>query len=235
MTLPISVVIPTYNTPTEQLARAINSAMDAGANDIHVVNDGGEPIDYAYPMHLKNGSFVWFYNQPRGGVCAARNFGITSAKSDLIVPLDADDELLPDGLQILYEAWQSNTLVYGSYIERDYEWGAAWVGEHPPIKSEETRLAPPATLLHRKSVSHATWIFHRDDWCKVGGYDPDFNIGAEDQAFMVALITAGVTPTRVTSAIYRKHIYPNSRTDAARSRYPFIQQLLREKYPTFFR
>lgn len=230
MTLPISVVIPCYNM-ADTVGRAITSAFNAGAEDVIVVDDGSKE-----EIHLT-------YNQadahllPFGmpvGVCGARNCGISRARNNLIVPLDADDELLSDGLQILYEAWKPNTLVYGGYVERGYEWGAAWVGEHPPIKSEETRLAPPVEMLNRKSVAHATWLFSKTDWRRVGGYDPDFNIGAEDYAFMIALITEGVTPVRVTNAIYRKHIYPNSRTDAARSRYPFIQQLLREKYPTFF-
>lgn len=222
MTLPISVVIPTYNTPTEQLARAINSAMDAGANDIHVVNDGGEPIDYAYPMHLKNGSFVWFYNQPRGGVCAARNFGITSAKSDLIVPLDADDELLPDGLNILYDAWTADsdhtpyTLVYGGWYENDQ-----YIEPPPPVR------------MNKKNVAHATWLFSRVHWQRVGGYDPDFFFG-EDWAFMLALVNDFANPIKVNQPVYRRHIGVNERTNRARKYWPTIVELAREKYPKVY-
>lgn len=231
MTLPISVVIPTYNTPTEQLQRAIESAMNAGANDIHVVSDGSDDdfdIEQAYPEFLKNGSSVYLHYIPRSGVCAARNYGIKQASGGLIVPLDADDELLPDGLRALYDAEDGFMLIYGGWYE---------VGQN--FLPDETitnfyREPPPPEMLARKNVAHATWLFNYDDWRRVGGYDPDFNIGGEDYAFMIALVNAGVKPIRVDVPIYRKHIREGSRTAAARSRYPFIQQLLREKYPTFF-
>lgn len=229
MTLPVSVVIPCKDMP-DTVDRAIQSALDAGSSDVVVIDDGSaEPI----ALGTDDPRVRLYRFDVSVGVCGARNYGITNTMNELIVPLDADDELLPDALQILSDAWQDNTLVYGGYIEQDYEWGATCI-DGPPTKPEIKHLAPPATLLHRKSVAHATWLFHADDWLKVEGYDPDFNIGAEDEAFMIALISAGVQPVRVTNVVYRKHIYPNTRTDAARSRYPFIQQLLREKYPSFF-
>lgn len=151
------------------------------------------------------------------GVCHARNLGVFRVKHDLIVPLDADDELMPDGLQALVDAWQPGTLVYGGWIEGD-----------------EYKSPAPPEMLNRKNVAHATWLFHKDDWRRVGGYDPDMNIGGEDWQFMIALVEAGVKPIRIDAPIYKRAIREGSRTEVARRRIGMIKQLLREKHPGFF-
>jgi glycosyltransferase involved in cell wall biosynthesis len=200
---------------TDTVQRTIQSSRDAYVADIVVVDDGS--IDGSWRAIDTFHSIKTHRFKKPVGVCGARNYAIQLAGYVHIIPLDADDELLPDGVETLLKAHKDNTFVYGGWYEGD------------------TYISPPPPeMLTRKNVAHATWLFHRDDWQRVGGYDPDFNIGGEDYAFMVALVNAGVQPIRIDVPIYRKHIREGSRTAAARSRYPFIQQLLREKYPAFF-
>lgn len=213
----VSVVIPYRNEDRDIVDRARQSALDANADHVVQVNDG-ETIRLAasdMPSIILNHVEDWFHiSTLHAGVCHARNLGIFYAKHDLIVPLDADDELLPDGLQHLVDAWEPGTLVYGNWLEGD-----------------ELKIAPPPEMLRRKHVAHATWLFHKDDWAKVGGYDPDMNLGGEDWAFMCALVGAGVKPVHVNAPIYRRTVRAGSRTDQTRNRIDFIKQLLREKYP----
>lgn len=200
MSLPITVVIPYIPAHKAIADRAEKTAIEAGATRAILYED------------------VW-----RIGVCGARNSMIDHpSTTELIFPLDADDELLPDGLQALYDAWQPGTLVYGDWLVVTEE-------------GESLVAAPPPEMLNRKSVAHASWLFHRDDWSRVGGYDPDFNLGCEDWAFMVALVRAGVKPVRVKVPIYRKHENKEGRGAKCWERRELIRALMREKYPDFFK
>lgn len=215
------VVIP-HRDMQDVLPRAIASAFDAGADFVYSISDGTGP-DYGSEADRLD---AVFHRSTRGhvGVAGARNIGINwSGRDDLIIPLDADDELLPDSVHALESAWEPGTWVYGGWIEAE------------PDGTETVISAPPPGMLNRKALCHATMLFHRNDWAKVGGYDPDFNIGGEDWAFQVALTAAGVRPVRVDQPIYRRHIGVNARTGQARQYGDVILRLLRDKYPTVMR
>ena len=238
----VSVVIPAYNEDLEVLNRAERSAYKANADQLITVFDGPQMEPDRLVVLDEDGEVEsgveherlpinWYETltttviaSMHAGICHARNLGIRMAWNDLIVPLDADDELLPDGLQKLVDAWEPGTLVYGNWLEA--------LPTGPDGNSfEELKIAPPPAMLSRKHVAHATWLFHKDDWRRVGGFDPDFNIGGEDWAFMVALVAAGVKAVRINAPIFKRTVRSGSRTDQARGRIDFIRQLLREKYP----
>lgn len=228
----VSVVIPAHKESDFDIQVAVESAPTGRDDEVVLVRDGRD----LYPKSRLISDGVSFYHKYHdgfreistihAGVCHARNLGIFHAQNDLIVPLDADDEMLPDGVKHLVEAWQPGTFVYGNWLEGPY------LGPDDAYDPGKLVNAPPPEMLHHKHVAHATWLFHKDDWARVGGYDPDFNIGGEDWAFMCALVEAGVRPIRINAPIYRRTVRAGSRTDQARGRIDFIKQLLREKYPT---
>ena len=162
----------------------------------------------------------------RAGVCYARNFLTIYARHDLIFPLDADDRLYPGALERLYAAWQPGTWVYGRYTEID---------ENEQVIREMD--APPPGMIGRKNLTYSSFLFHRDDWKRVGGYDPLFEFGDEDYAFQVALTDAGVRPVRLAGApLYKRMIHERgSRTERAIRYFPMVRDLLKEKYPATMR
>jgi glycosyltransferase involved in cell wall biosynthesis len=154
------------------------------------------------------------------GVNIARNFLIGSAPWGLIIPLDADDELMD--IRPLVEAWQSGSWVYGDYMQQE--------------GLEETLIpGSPAGMLSRKELTGITFAFHKEDWLKVGGYDPDFAY-CEDWAFQCALTHAGVQPIYVPTTIYRRHLKANGneRTSRAGLYWNFYHLMARMKYPSVF-
>ena len=95
-TLPtISVVIPCYNQ-ARYLADAIRSVREQTHQPIEciVVDDGS--TDRTSEVAAELGARV--LHQPNGGVSAARNAGLSAARGELVVFLDADDVLLRDAL-----------------------------------------------------------------------------------------------------------------------------------------
>lgn len=224
MTLPISVVIPCY-LQEEWLGTAIESALNAGANEVRVFIDSPEKqpgYDICKLFRTARLSVAGIAYQFRTGVCFARNFLIQQAANDWLLCLDADDKLHPETLSELLGLWTSDSWVYpGQYTEID-EAG----------KALEHKDNPPPQLIFRKNLCYSTFLFHRDDWIKTGGYDSLFDFGDEDFALQVALTDAGVKPVRAHNASYERMIHERgSRTERAKKYFPMVLELLREKYP----
>jgi glycosyltransferase involved in cell wall biosynthesis len=91
----ISVVIPCYNQ-ARYLAEAIESAASCDyPTQIIVVDDGSTDDTSALAMGMPS---VTLIRQENAGLAAARNTGLGAAIGEFVIFLDADDRLLPDGI-----------------------------------------------------------------------------------------------------------------------------------------
>ena len=116
----VSVVIPAYNVET-YIGRAIDSvlAQTRQPDEIIVVDDGS--TDKTADVIKSYGSKVHYIHQENGGASVARNTGIEAARSEWIAFLDADDEWLPEKLQLQIEHLKRNPdliWTYSNYIVR---------------------------------------------------------------------------------------------------------------------
>jgi len=108
MSMRIAVVIPAYNAG-RYVARAIDSvlAQTRPADQIIVVDDGS--TDNTAEAVAAYRHEVRYIRQRNAGASAARNAGIEAAEREWIAFLDADDEWLPEKLQVQSEHLQRNT------------------------------------------------------------------------------------------------------------------------------
>ncbi|GGF39152.1 hypothetical protein GCM10010922_13100 [Microbacterium sorbitolivorans] len=90
----LSVVIPAYNA-AKTIAAAIVSARTAGASHVIVVDDGSS--DDTATLAADAGAEVMV--QENAGASAARSRGAKKVATKYVTFLDADDELLRDGVQ----------------------------------------------------------------------------------------------------------------------------------------
>jgi glycosyltransferase involved in cell wall biosynthesis len=95
----VTAVIPAYNVE-EWIGGAIESLLSQGdlLGEVIVVDDGSTDGTAATARALPRTNVV---DQDHRGVSAARNAGIDLCETDLIMLLDADDELLPGALSKL--------------------------------------------------------------------------------------------------------------------------------------
>lgn len=95
----ISVVIPTYNRAT-LVVRAVRSALAAlrSGDEVIVVDDGSN--DDTVAQLAEHGERVRCLRSPHRGPGAARNLGISVARSPLVAFLDSDDEWMPDKVEL---------------------------------------------------------------------------------------------------------------------------------------
>lgn len=219
----ITCIIPCRNG-AKTIERAIQSAVKAGVDAVLVYDDGSrdgtfdllEAIWDNYPSL----QFFSVCDEVRAGVNFARNYLIERADMGLIIPLDADDRLRD--IRPLVDAYEAGTWVYGDHVEHDGD--------------TQTRHQGAATgTLGRKNITGVTFLFHKDDWRRVGGYDPDFAY-AEDYAFQCALVNAGICAKYVSTVVYDRYLHPkgNERTAKAGAYWTFYHDMARSKYPAAF-
>lgn len=120
----ISVVIPLYNKEAS-IKKSLMSVLSQSYQDFEVVivDDGSTDNSVAKVEEIQD-SRVHLIRQENGGPGKARNTGVKNARGEWIVLLDADDELLPDGLETFQKIIDKtpdidivdcNTLYYGSH------------------------------------------------------------------------------------------------------------------------
>jgi len=111
VTIPVSVVIPTYNRAAT-VQRAIDSVLAQTYLyfEIIVVDDGSTDNTDAI-LNERYGDRIRLLHQPNMGQSAARNTGVRAAKYDLIAFLDSDDYWLPGKLEAQVPLMTDKTVV----------------------------------------------------------------------------------------------------------------------------
>lgn len=95
-----SVIIPLYNKEAT-IANTIKSVLSQSCQDFElvVVDDGSIDGSAAIVSEI-NDYRIRLIRQENGGPSKARNTGIKNSKGDWLIMLDADDELLPNALDL---------------------------------------------------------------------------------------------------------------------------------------
>lgn len=200
----ISVIIPCYNQ-----GWAISEAIESVKNckysnlEIIVVNDGSTDIE----TQIKINSFpsdIKVLHQSNLGVGAARNHGISKAKGEFIISLDADNKLHPNminsGLKIL-TANPEVGMVYGNAIyfgEKTGDW------KNKPVDYKE--------FLISNHIDNCA-IYRKEMWLSVGGYDESI-IGStlEDWSFWILSLNQGWQFRYVPEIHFYYRSYHNSKS-----------------------
>ncbi len=134
----ISVIIPVYN-----VEKYINACLESVRQqtyknyEVIIVNDGSTDQsskiidDYLKKYDLNNYILL---NKENGGICSARNCGLTHASGEWIFFLDSDDWLENNALSTLVECLEQNPsdLVFGGIRAVNEKTGESEVWDHYP-------------------------------------------------------------------------------------------------------
>jgi len=186
-----TIVIACYNYG-EYLAEAIESALaQTHPCEVIVVDDGSiddsAAVAARYPVQL--------IRQENRGLPAARNAAIRQATTSHILPLDADDVLLPTCVETLLGA--SRHAIVRSVTRLFGEEEGTWILPGP------TDLAAQIQMNRAPACS----LFPRPAWERIGGYDEEMVHGYEDWDFGVRMLHAGypIETVETVQWCYRKH------------------------------
>ncbi|MFT3918516.1 glycosyltransferase family 2 protein [Cloacibacterium sp.] len=175
----ISVIVPCYNQ-AQYLDECLQSVLDQTYQDWEciIVNDGS-------PDHTEEIAKKWVGKDPRfryiykenGGLSSARNAGIKISKGEWILPLDADDKIGNQYLELAEKEFAKNpTVIYCN---------AEFFGiENKPW------LLPNYThqQILTGNIIFCSGFLKKENWVKVLGYDENLKYGREDWDFWLSIL-----------------------------------------------
>ena len=130
--------------------------------------------------------------QENGGQSVARNAGIRSSATDIIVPLDADDLIAPPFLEELYLALQKNSQAAWAYTD-SVGFGAQeylWKQPFSAVRMKEENILVCTAAIRKE------WLE------KVGGYEVGNRTYDEDWHLWLRLLAAGAEPIRLSGYLF---------------------------------
>lgn len=200
----IHVVIPCYNAQA-YIREAIASvkAQTWTGWDCAVVDDGstdgsGAIID----AETKGDKRFRVYHTRNRGVAAARNFAISHFRGGYILPLDADDRLMPKALERFAKAWEEHpdASLIVPMIRR-------FSDKEPPVI--QARLWQGYEILKKRCTPSNSSCYRWSDWKRVGGYS--VWSGYEDWEFWLRLLYQNDNVMNIPEVLIEYRIHPDSR------------------------
>jgi glycosyltransferase involved in cell wall biosynthesis len=217
----VSVIVPCFNQ-AKYLSEALESVITQTFNNWEciIINDGStDDTEIIASKWSEQDNRIKYFSKPNGGLSSARNFGIKHSTGEFILPLDADDKIGPQYLELAVQEFARDSnikvvycraLLFGS---ENGEW------QLPPYKYRQLLLA---------NLIFCSAFFRRADFERVGGYDESLLYGAEDWNFWLSILDENDKVERLDSVqfYYRKKAV-SMHTDLVRNMQKDIQTRVR--------
>lgn len=224
----ISIIVPCYNQ-AQYLDEALKSVLNQSFTNWEciIVNDGSTDNTEAISNKwIKKDSRFKYLFQNNVGLSSARNLGIKKAKSEFILPLDADDKIGENYLELAYKVFQEDKDLKVVYCEAK-KFGSL----------NELWKLPEFSLynLSRKNMIFCSALFRKKDWETVGGFDVNMIHGWEDWEFWISMLKNGGLVKKIESVqfFYRvKDVSMLKAMDAEKTRK--TEEYLSVKHADFF-
>ncbi len=203
----VSIIIPCFNQ-AQYLPETLSSVLNQTYNkwECIIVNDGSidNTEQVAQQWTKKDNRFSYVF-KPNTGVSDTRNTGIKAAKGTLILPLDADDKIGENYLELAVNAFKedSNLKLFYSNAEKIGQEQGIWKLEPFSLK----RLA-------LSNMIFCSAVFRKKEWERVGGYDTNMIHGLEDWEFWIALLKDGGNVKKTETVCFYYRIKKDSRNNS---------------------
>ncbi|WP_119793017.1 glycosyltransferase family 2 protein [Flavobacterium anhuiense] len=177
----ISIIVPCYNQ-AQYLNEALTSVMNQTYENWEciIVNDGSsDNINEIAQKWLDKDFRFKYVSKSNGGLSSARNAGITVAKGEFILPLDADDKIGHNYLKLALYEFQKDSSLKIVYCKAE-KFGDE-VGDW---------ILKPFSLynLSKKNMIFCTALYKKKEWELAGGYDTNMIYGLEDWEFWISML-----------------------------------------------
>jgi len=201
----VTVIIPCFNDGAF-LSEALESLFAQTSFDWEavVVDDGSTDPQTLNVLNSINHSKVLVHRHEKNrGLAAARNSGIRLTTAPIIFPLDADDQFVPESVDIVIQAFNKHPSIDVFYPD------VIHFGEENRIRINPEFDIP--TYL-RQPFLQAQSPFRRSAYAKSGGYCEHevLRLGMEDADFWLSLIETGARFQRLPYSIYKYRIHRGS-------------------------
>lgn len=215
----VSVVIPFYNQ-ADYVLEAVRSVFAQTYKDfeIIIVDDASqEPLPWQINQYANspNKKIRIVRNLMNRGIGAARNVGIANATGDFVLPLDADDCILPTFLERVVPEMIEGVGVVGTwlYTEPDSEsqqLGHTWQMLGPADSSYPIFAPTREQILQGNSLPICSLI-RKEALKEVGCYPQYFYKGFEDWYLWASIVCKGSWKVKVVEDyLFRYRVHQKS-------------------------
>lgn len=222
----VSVIVPVYNSE-KYIAEALDSILASDYADIEVicVDDGSQDKSLEILQKYALGdSRVRVYSQQNSGACVARNYAISLAKGEFILPVDSDNKITSTFISRAMAVMLSDAEV------KVVAPRAMYFGD----KSGEWKLPPfSLNLLARKNIVDTCALFRKSDWERVGGYCAEIKT-REDWVFWIAILKDGGKVVRLPEIEFFYRVRATSKRASNRHLKFDVIDTLNRLHPEFF-
>lgn len=222
----VSVIMPVYNVE-KYLAETLRSVLKTTypALEVLLMNDGSTDGSLAVANEFaRQDSRIRVFSQPNAGASAARNYLVSVARGEYILPIDSDD------------------LVEPTFVGR----AAEVLMKHPEVKVVAPRMDqfgmktgeihfPPFSLhlLARKNFIAICAMYRKSDWERVGGYCTEIPT-REDWEFWLSILEDGGDVVRLPNIEYHYRQYAQSKRHRQHHRMREVVDLVNRRHPELY-
>lgn len=205
---PATVVIPVFNC-ARYIREAIESALAQTYADVSVlvIDDGSTDETPRILAEYERRGAVSVCRRTNGGTAAAWNFALRTARTEILVGLDADDLLRPYALEVVVRAAEADVsaaVVYSDYEFLDPDGNPVRAVSNPdPVDPVamllrlHDRLGEPDNFLPFGHVR----LYRRSALLTAGGFDESY-LYAEDFELLLRLAVLGHRFHHVDRVLY---------------------------------
>ncbi|WP_370479361.1 glycosyltransferase family 2 protein [Tamlana flava] len=224
----ISIIVPCFKH-AHYLDEALQSVLEQSYRDWEcIVVDDGSPDNTALVAQAwvdKDKRFKYVHQENKM-LANARNFGISQAQGEFILPLDADDKIAKDYVALALEAFRENESLKVVYCRAEKFGSESGTWELKPFSLFN---------LSQENVIFCSALFRKKDWEIVGGYDENMRYGWEDWEFWIALLKKGGQVKRLETVGFYYRTQQNSMVKNMNSiHYKYLLDYLSIKHADFF-
>lgn len=196
MPLPlVSVIIPCYNQGI-YLSDALDSILKQSFENWEciIVDDGSvdNTKNIAIQYCKRDQRFIYIYKE-NAGLSAARNTGVNNSQGEYILPLDSDDKIAPQYIELALQAFRSDDNIKIVYCR----------AELFGIKNGEWKL--PEFSMERmlgRNCIFCSALYKRSDFNRAGGYKTSMKYGFEDWDFWLSILQQGGNVYQIDKVLF---------------------------------
>lgn len=224
----LSVIVPCYKQ-AEFIAETLDSIRKQTFQDWEciVVNDGSpDNASEIVNGFVKTDPRIRLIETPNRGVSAARNTGIRASQGEFILPLDADDIILPEYAQLAIEHFRKHPetkLVYSEARKFGQE-NKYW--DLPEFRWDRFIFS---------NCIFSSCFFRRSDFDKTAGFNEEMRLGWEDWDFLLGFLDEHDIVYRIPKVLMLYRIKNVSKSTEVLSRTEALTWQLIDNHPDVYR